>query len=425
MAAISDALPARARAGLVRTLALGLLLASLGACTTILARNAIPQADIDSAMPYGIDTGTVRVWGDEIKQDEVDNIVRRRALALGKLHAAQIARGEPIKETVLALSGGGADGAFGAGLLKGWSDRGDRPEFTVVTGISTGAVLAVFAFLGPDYDDEMEEVYTTYKTDQLITRTIFSALTGGSAFTDTRRYRGLIEKYVDAEVIARIAEGHRQGRVLMIGTTNLDASRPVIWNISGIAASGHPDAPRLIHDVIQASSAIPAAFPPVLIPVETPDGKKYDEMHVDGGATQQVMFISPQVPMLEIDQGVGAHFDRTMYVVINNSLQKPYEPVRPRVLSIAEKAASSLIGGSGSGDIYKIFAIAERDHIDLNVIAIPPTWNMEASEPFDPVYMKALFDLGAEYGRAGDRWLPRPRDFAPWPPDPAVTASTN
>ena len=299
----------------------------------------------------------------------------------------------------LALSGGGADGAFGAGLLAGWTARGDRPRFKTVSGVSTGAIIAVFAFLGPEHDATLREIYTRYASEDLFAPAILAGLTGGTALLDTRRDRRLIERYVTEDVVRAIAEACRRDRVLLIGTTNLDVARPVIWNIGAIAASGHPDARRLIHDVIQASSAIPAAFPPVLIPVEGPGGRRYDEMHVDGGATQQVMLFSPQIRSDLIDAAVGAEVERSVHVVVNNKLQKPYAPVRPRLAAIAGKAASSLIGGSGSGDIYRIFAVAERDGIDLDVTAIPRGFDAEADGMFDPDYMRALDEVGPD-GRA-------------------------
>ena len=394
-----------------------LVVHSVAACTTVIARSPIPEDQIAAAAPYGIrsELGPTREWGDTIETKELDALIQSRASLLRKVYAENVRTGAPIVQTALALSGGGPDGAFGAGVLNGWTARGDRPEFTAVTGISTGAIIAVFAFLGPDYDDELTEVYTTYKTDQLMTTTFFAALTGGSAVTDTRGYRRLIEQYVDDTVVDEIAVKYRRGHVLLIGTTNLDASRPVVWNIGAIAASGHPDARTLIHDIIQASSAIPAAFPPVLIPVETPDGRRYDEMHVDGGATQQVMLFTPDLPMLALDKAVGVPFERTLYVIVNNKLKKPYDPVRPRVIAIAGHAASSLLGGSGTGDIYKMFAVSERDNIDLNVMSIPRGFDKEAEEPFDPVYMKALYDLGYKIGLAGDGWSPNPPDYVPWP----------
>lgn len=410
----------RARGALARAMAVLALLA-LGACTTVLARSPVPEDQLSAAKPYGITgsgpNGAVRSWGDTLDPGDPDDIVERYARLLRTVHADDIAAGRPLELSALTLSGGGPDGAFSAGLLKGWTDRGDRPEFEIVTGISTGAIVALFAFLGPDYDHVLEEIYTAYETDDLVTPTIFAGLTGGTALVDTRKYRGLIDRYLTEDVMDAIVEAGQEGRFLLIGTTNLDAARPVVWNVTQIAMTGHPDARALIGDVLQASSAIPAAFPPVLIPVEGADGRVYDEMHVDGGATQQVMLFSPELPLKAVDEELGVAVDRSIYVVINNKLRKPYDPVRPRLYAIAGTAVSSLLGGSGAGDIYKIFAIAQRDDLDLNITWIPPDFDVPSDEVFDPVYMRALFDLGYEYGLAGDRWVPRPPDFRPWPPE--------
>jgi predicted acylesterase/phospholipase RssA len=400
---------------MLRSLVALALVVVMAACTTVIARAPVPEALLMEARPYGIVAPPgvlLRTWGDAVDVEDFEALARRRADSLRARHRDD--KG-PITETALLLSGGGPDGAFGAGLLNGWTKRGDRPEFDAVTGVSTGAIIALFAYLGPDYDDKLEQIYTSYSTEQLATRALFSALLGGTALTDTRGYRALIEHYVDDAVVERIAEESRRGRALLIGTTNIDAARPVIWNIGAIAASGHPARKRLIHDVIQASSAIPAAFPPVLIPVETGDGRRYDEMHVDGGATQQVMLLSPGFSLRRVDKDLGQRVDRSVYVIMNNKLLKPYEPVRPRIASIAARAASSLIGGSGGGDLYRIFAIAQRDGIKMHITAIPTDFDAQPTEVFDPVYMRELFDLGYAQGLAGGGWSPTPPDFAPWP----------
>ncbi|MEO1192294.1 MAG: patatin-like phospholipase family protein [Pseudomonadota bacterium] len=402
-----------------------LVLVAVSACTTVLTRNPVPQEEINSAAPHGIRLENVRIrgWGDhlEFSKAQKDAAIAGFAARLRATRAEEIASGEPLVENLLALSGGGPDGAYGAGYLNGWTARGDRPEFDFVTGISTGSIVGVFAFLGPDYDDKLKEVYTTYTTDQLFTPTIFAGLTGGTALTDSRGYRRLIERYIDDEVVARLGQAFREGRNLFIGTTNIDAARPVIWSMGAIAASGHPMARTLIQDIIQASSAIPAAFPPVLIPVETEDGKVYDEMHVDGGATQQVMLFSANLPLKSIDEALGHPVDRTLYIIMNNKLVKPYEPVRPRLISIAGTAASSLIGGSGSGDIYRIFTLSQRDDMALNLIWIPEDFSVVAEEAFDPVYMKALYDLGYQHGLAGDRWIGVPPGYVGWPEEVVPT----
>ncbi|MEM6971828.1 MAG: patatin-like phospholipase family protein [Pseudomonadota bacterium] len=396
-----------------------LILAALGGCTTVITRDAVPLALIDDAEPYGIDAPFLRTWGDIVTEERIERIVEAQSNVLLTRHGDAIAAGEPIEWQALALSGGGPDGAFGAGYLAGWSARGDRPKFSAVTGVSTGAIIALYAFLGPDYDDELLEIYTTYSTDDLVVPALFTGITGGTALLDATGYRALIERYIDDEIVAELARGRDEGRVLLIGTTNLDASRPVVWNLTGIAASGHPDAKRLIHDVIQASSAIPGAFPPVLVPVEA-GGSRHDEMHVDGGATQQVMLFSPRFSSRRIDRAIGARIDRTMHVIINNKLTKPYDPVRPRLAAIASRSASSLLGGSGSGDLYRLFAIAERDGATMRVTQIPQEFAAEPEELFDPVYMRKLYDLGFALGLTGQGSQPHPPDWRPAEEEPTL-----
>ena len=369
------------------------------------------------AAPYGVTLqgDSVRAWGDRLSQERYARLLEDQVKDYRRLYPDVIAAGKPITQIGIAFSGGGPDGAYGAGLLQGWSKRGNRPEFTAVTGISTGAILAIFAYLGPDFDETLKEIYTTYETDQIARPRILAGLISGSALAEASGYRALIEKYIDESIIASISDRYKSGRILLIGTTNLDAARPVIWNVGAIAASEHPEAKKLIQDIVQASSAIPAAFPPVLIPVDGSDGQRYDEMHADGGATQQVILFSPSFPSRAVDEALGTRIDRTLYVVVNNKTRKSYDPVRPRVLDIAGRSVSSLLAGSGTGDLYKIFAIAQRDGIDLHVTSIPEEFSVEANEAFDPVYMKALFDFGYEKGLRGGAWSPFPPDYKPWP----------
>jgi predicted acylesterase/phospholipase RssA len=400
---------------MLRIAGLALLMLTVAGCGGI-TRTPSPTDQVMTLSPYGIDIGGGRVmreWGDDLSIGDMGELIKAYAARWKAANPDKVAAGKPVRETILALSGGGPDGAFSAGLLKGWTASGERPQFNVVTGISTGAIVAVFAFLGPDYDATLEEIYTTYRTEQLVNPRILAGLFGGVALTDTAGYRALIEKYVDDDLVAKLAEASADGRSLLIGTTNLDAVRPVVWNVSTIAASGHPKAKTLIQDVIEASSAIPGAFPPVIIPVEAADGTVYDEMHVDGGATQQVMFFSPEFSIKEADEAIGLPFDRSIYVVVNNALRKQYRPVRPRLLSIVGRSASSLISGSGTGDTYKIFAIAQRDGIDFNLLCVPSDFLDEPEEPFDPAYMRTLYDIGYQYGLAGDKWRSYPPDYKP------------
>lgn len=390
-----------------------LLLILLGALTGCGSGVRLPTAaaDIEAAAPYGI-PGILRVWGDDIAANRLSELQLSLIERARRMHGAEIEAGLPIEENVLALSGGGADGAFGAGVLAGWTERGDRPVFDVVSGVSTGAIIGLFAFLGAEYDDDLRRFYTEYSTDQLLEPSPFAALTGGASLSDTAGYNALIDQTIDAEIVDAIAREADAGRILLIGTTNLDFARPVIWNVTEIARTRHPQAITLIRSLVRASSAIPALFPPVLIPTETKEGEIRDELHVDGGATQQVMVFSPELPISAVDRELGVEIDRKLYVIMNNSLEKPYDPVDLGILSIAGKAVSSLIGGSGTGDLYKIYAITVRDGVDFRVLWVPRSFDQKPDEAFDTAYMSALYSVGQKIGINGGPWHDRPPNFA-------------
>ena len=310
----------------------------------------------------------------------------------------------------LAISGGGANGAFGAGLLVGWTERGDRPEFSMVTGVSTGALTAPFAFLGSDYDDRMKEVYTTTSTSDIAKkRSLFAALSSDS-MTDTAPLKALIARYIDAEMINAIAREHKTGRRLLIGTVNLDAGRSVIWNIGAIAASDYPQKTALIQDLLRASAAIPVAFPPVVIPVEAA-GKQYDEMHVDGGTGSQVFVYPAAIDWQEITRKLKVKGKPQIYVIRNSFLDPDYQGMKRSVFPIASRTIDSLIRTQGIGDLYQIYALCDRDGNDFNLAYIPSTFTDEPTEGFDPVYMKKLLELGYQMSLAGYPWEKAPPGF--------------
>lgn len=368
----------------------------LSNCAPIPQRAPVPPQFIETSKPYGV-SGPIRRWAntpeDFSEQDRVSSRLWKR----------------PGPHATLALSGGGQHGAYGAGLLKGWSARGDRPEFEVVTGISTGAVIAVFAFLGSDYDAALEDIYTSYSTGQLLRRNRLGALFGAPALNTAQGYEALIRRYIDDKVVDRLAQKARQGRRLIIGTTNLDATRSVHWDVTAIAASGSPNAKLLIQKVIQASSALPGVFPPVLMPVDAPDGRTYDEMHVDGGATQQVTIIGPHARHLTS----GRKADATLYMIINEVAHPPYAPVKPRISKISETALTSLVNASLDADSMAIFHSAEQSGLTLRATAIPPDFGAQPKELFDKSYMKRLFQLGYQTGLSGREWTLKPADLLP------------
>lgn len=391
----------------------GLLLAFslfLAACGETVTRNPLPEALVDQANPLGIPG--LRTWGDALNKSELDVYLARNAARLKATYGRELAEGISPKLYFLGLSGGGQWGAFGAGILKAWTESGTRPEFAGVSGVSTGAIIAPFAFLGPEYDHVLEEVYTTYSTDQLVEEQILSGVISGDSLYDTAKLEAIIAAKVTPEFLDEIAEEHRKGRILLVGTTDLDAGRPMIWDMGAIAASGHPDAQHLFRQVILASASIPVAFPPALIDVVAPDGTVYDEMHVDGGATSQVTFISPDIPIrMATIEALGRNLDRHLYLIMNNDLSPPYSQIQPRITDIGGAAVSSLIRGSGIGDLYKLYLISERDGIEFDVGWIPavvPCPDPGPAEIFDRPFMKCLFGFGGDLFRQGKLWQDLP-----------------
>lgn len=307
----------------------------------------------------------------------------------------------------LAISGGGSNGAFGAGLFAGWTATGTRPEFTMVTGVSTGALTAPFAFLGPDYDEELKKVYTTTSTkDIAIKRSLLSAIMSDS-MADTAPLKVLIAKYITDDVVQAIAQEHNRGRRLFIGTVNLDAGRSVIWNLGLIAGSDHPGKVELIHDIMRASAAIPIAFPPVVIPVEA-NGQIYDELHVDGGTGSQVFVYPAATDWRKITTKLEVKGKPKVYVIRNSFIDPDYNGVQRSMLPIAGRSIDSLIRTQGIGDLYQIFALSKRDGNEFNLAYIPSSFTDKPTEGFDPVYMTKLYELGYEMGKKGYQWKKTP-----------------
>jgi predicted acylesterase/phospholipase RssA len=350
----------------------------------------------------------VRYWEDS--DADVERLWQDRVVAHTReteLLAAAGHKGPLPPAYFLAVSGGGEDGAFGAGLLNGWTEAGTRPEFTLVTGVSTGALSAPFAFLGPAYDKQLKEVYTTISSKDVLEARGMLAPLLDDALADNAPLRKLVAKYVTADLLKAIAAEHAKGRMLLIGTTDLDARRPVIWNIGKIAENGGPQALELVRKILIASAAIPAAFPPMMIDVEV-NGKHYQEMHVDGGASRQVFVYPPKLQLAQLSKVAGIERERRLFVIRNARLDPDWADTKRQFVTIAQRAVSSLIQTQGVGDLYRIYATAQQDGIDFNLAYIPPTFNEPLTEPFEQHYMNELFSIGYELGRSGYAWAKAP-----------------
>lgn len=311
----------------------------------------------------------------------------------------------------LALSGGGDDGAFGAGLLVGWTQHGTRPEFTLVSGVSAGALIAPFAFLGSRYDGVLRDICTKSGPDDIFAGRGLLRGSLSDGMMDHGPLQRLIARYVTAELLAEVAREYAKGRVLLIGTTNIDAGRPVVWDMGAIATAGGPRALSLFRQVLLASMAIPGAVSPVMIDVEL-HGRRYQEMHVDGGVMAQV-FLYPVHEMEEIRRLGGAVVERKRIAyVIRNSRLDPYWAQTPRrTAEVARRAVRSLIQTQGFNDLQKISATAAKDGFDFNLAYIGADFDQPHPKEFDSTYMRQLFDYGYRAGAAGYEWRKSPPDL--------------
>lgn len=386
------------------TLAVSVLLGMIGqGCISVPKREPVPVAIYEEAVVPGIPRA--RFWGDA-RPPYTDTWLAKSKEEL-KAEYPELFGKEHI---YLAISGGGANGAFAAGLLGGSTAAGTRPEFSIVTGVSTGALIAPFAMLGPEYDSLLKKFYTTYGTKDLIhKRKIFNSLTSDAMYS-TKGLETQIAEFVTDEVMQQLADKYRQGRQVFIGTTDIDAGRPVIWNISRIAASGEPGALNLIRQIMLASASIPVAFPPVAIDVEA-QGRQYQELHVDGGTASQVFLYPAGIPWDEMVEKLEVPGTPRAFVIRNSRLDPDAAAVNRRLLPIAERTISSLIRSQGIGDLYRIYALAERDGLEFNLAFIPKEFDAVPDELFDPAYMRKLYDLAYELGKAGYDWSSSPPGF--------------
>jgi len=408
-----------------RTLLLAVTLPLLlAACAAPTRLTAVSEDRTTEAVVPGIPGA--RYWVDKemepFLQDAMQSFAREQAYLASTNHSGPL---PPVY--FLAISGGGDNGAFGAGLLKGWTEHGDRPMFKAVTGVSTGALIAPMAFLGPDYDDALEQAYTAVTQNDIFVERWFIAGVLSDALADTLPMTKMIERFVTQDFLDAIAAEYAKGRILLVGTTNLDARRPVIWNMTAIAASKAPSALPLFRKILLASAAVPGAFPPVMIDVEL-DGEHYQEMHVDGGAMAQVFLYPPSLHLAQ--QSAKAHIQRqrSVYIIRNARLDPDWADVERRTFSIAGRAISSLIHSQGIGDLYRIYLTSQRDGIDYNLAFIGADFDFEHKEEFDQEFMRALYKYSYELAKDGYPWRKSPPDFDDLDLTPgdekAVTAGT-
>jgi hypothetical protein len=296
----------------------------------------------------------------------------------------------------LVLSTGGGDGAFGAGLLTGWSESGKRPAFSVVSGVSTGALMAPFAFIGSSQDSGLRRSYTEYNAGD-----IFEDVKTPESLVDTWPLKRLIAKEVTPELLAQVAEAHKAGRRLLIATTNLDAQRGVVWNMGAIAAKGDEAALKLFRDVLAASTAIPGLFPPVMIEVEV-NGKKTQEMHADGGLSAQ-LFVAPE-SMLNTDAKTRIPASE-LYLIANNRLSPEFQMTERSLIFVLGHAIAVGVQSMLRMNIDRAYGTAKREGIPFYLSYPALGADQQGKGAFDTEFMKGLFENGVTRGKTGEPFV--------------------
>ncbi|MCK2055654.1 patatin-like phospholipase family protein [Methylobacterium sp. 37f] len=293
----------------------------------------------------------------------------------------------------LVLSGGGENGAFAAGLLNGWSEVGTRPDFGVITGVSTGAMIAPFAFIGARGDAALRENYT-----EISAADVFEFGGTNEALTDTWPLKRRIDRAVTPALLEAVAAEHAKGRRLLVATTAVDGERPVLWDMGAIAKAGGPKALALFRSVILASSAVPGVFPPVMIDAVAGSGKRFQEMHADGGTTAPY-YLAPESVLQAKDPTPLP--TRQVYLVVNNTLTPDFQMASRTTLSVLGRSMSAAIKAQTRAALALSEGFARRTGLDLQVAQIDGRFGKTSSAPFDQGYMKALFAQGVALGKAG------------------------
>jgi Patatin-like phospholipase len=311
------------------------------------------------------------------------------------------------ERTMLALSGGSDNGAYGAGLLNGWSQSGKRPEFTIVTGVSTGALIAPLAFLGPDQDATLARIFTTSSAKDIYRGRFAPSIPLSPSAASTKPLAQLIEAEMTNALIDRIGREHLRGRRLFVGTANLDAQRMVIWNMGAIAASDAPGRYLLFRQVLLASSAIPAFFTPVMIRSQLA-GRAISEMHVDGSTTAQMLTLPDDA--ISGDRPATGPRPLHIYLIVNNKLNGEFKLVNPKTIPIASRSISLNLRSSMVGTVGLSYLYAKARGIDFNLSFIDKDYPGEDHKLFDNAYMRSLYGHGLALGQSGDFWKKHPPD---------------
>jgi len=370
--------------GLISSLFVGTWIAFLLVDCSSFPRASFTREQQDVAGIPGI--ADARIWADD---------------PTGLSRTAPFSEGQrkPTSIDVLALSGGGAEGAFGAGLLVGWTEAGNRPEFSMVSGTSSGALIAPFAFLGVSHDPTLKDLFTSGIAETLLRLDGLNAIFGSGVFK-TEPLKLLIARYVDEDLLHLIASQHRRGRRLFIVTTNIDAQRTAVWNMGAIAASDYSGRLQLFRDILVASASAPGLFAPAYIQVEAGNAQ-FQEMHVDGAVTSNVL----AVPESLLLQKVALTAKPKLYIIVNGKITPDFAVIGDGTLSIVARSFYSTVKANTRNTLIATYDFARRNGWQFRLAAIQPDYAMTSTTfNFDTDYMRGLFNLGFSMGRTGRQW---------------------
>jgi hypothetical protein len=366
----------------------------------------------------------VRDMIDKPAQDEVDSLIDLPGLATQaetlRAHALEEAKklrnpnAPPWREkNILCLSGGGSYGAFSAGALYGWSARGTRPEFDVVTGISTGSLIAPFAFLGSAYDEPMKTFYTKLETKDIYKVRYVRGLWSES-FADNSPLAKQIDTVLTPDLICAIAQEHMKGRRLYVGTTVAESKRFVIWDIGAIACKGRPQDRELIKQILLGSSAIPGFFPPQHITVDL-DGRCLTERHVDGSVSQSLFMYPPYVPAEYRSKNPNHDLaGSNVYCIVAGKLYADPQPVKQTALDLAGKQVSAVLYAQTRGDLQRIYTATLLSGMNFYMTSIPTEADIPPScTEFKIPELAAMFNEGCRLASEDHLWRRTPPGVAP------------
>jgi hypothetical protein len=393
----------------LKYLAIAALIA-LGACAE-LTRDAQPldrpPGEIDGFEliryhPFDPKDPTLPDLADAYKKESVDNY-------------AIDPDGQPVYN-YLAVSGGGSAGAFGSGILNGWTRQGTRPKFKVVTGVSTGALIAPFAFLGQDYDAQLKDAYTTIDPGKVFFLRGWISMLWQESLTDNAPFKELMAKYVDDKMLDKIAVEHANGRRLYVLTTDLDREQPVVWDMGAIAGSKSKKRLELFRQVLLASTSVPAVFPPVYIDVMI-DGKKRDEMHVDGGVFMQSFFIGNILNLTKMAADAHPEWKKPavqrLYVIRNGRVDPVAAEMKRGIGTIAGRSIATLMKVSGVNDLYRLYLGQTTGELELRYVSLPIGYQPVSTEEFNQAEMIQEYDLGYDMAAKGIDWQRLPPGYQP------------